>query len=274
MQSWRFGFLLLSFSTFVSAQSSVKLIPVPRELHASVVEPLGHGVRVLCAAPCATVDQFAADDLAASLQARYIPVAAANGFPIELTEELAARHGLAIDRPAFDAAFAEHQQLSRQGAEARFRGGLAERIPETTRLHTATHLLQAALRQVLGPHVEQRGSNITAERLRFDCVHADRLTPEQLAAVEALVNAQIARDLPVGWEGMDVAAALAAGAIGLFAARYGDRVKVYTIGDFSKEICGGPHVAHTGALGRFRILKEEAVGAGLRRIRAVLEPAT
>jgi alanyl-tRNA synthetase len=193
------------------------------------------------------------------------------GFPLELTQELAGQRGVAVDEQGFQVAFAEHQAQSRQGSAARFRGGLAERMPETTRLHTATHLLQAALRAVLGAHVEQRGSNITAERLRFDFSHPTQLTAEQLAEVEALVNTQIARDLPVGWAEMSVAEAREAGAIGLFGERYGERVKVYTIGDWSKEICGGPHVEQTGGLGHFRIVKEEAVGAGARRIRAVLE---
>jgi alanyl-tRNA synthetase len=193
------------------------------------------------------------------------------GFPAELTEELAAQRGLTVDMEGFRAAFAAHQERSRQSAAGHFRSGLAERIPATTRLHTAAHLLHEALRRVLGPHVAQRGSNITAERLRFDFAHGEKLTPEQIAAVEALVNEQIQRDLPVSWAEMGVEDAKRAGAIGLFEERYGERVKVYTIGDFSKEICGGPHVEHTGELGRFRIVKEEAVGAGLRRIRAVLE---
>ncbi len=193
------------------------------------------------------------------------------GFPLELTQELAGRRGVTIDENGFQAAFAEHQAQSRQGSAARFRGGLAERMPETTRLHTATHLLQAALRQVLGQHVAQRGSNITAERLRFDFTHTEKLSAEQLAELEALVNTQIARDLPISYAEMSVAEARDTGAIGLFGERYGDQVKVYTIGDWSKEICGGPHVERTGALGHFRIVKEEAVGAGARRIRAVLE---
>ena len=192
------------------------------------------------------------------------------GFPAELTEELALQQGLTVDMPGFEAAFAEHQQRSRQGGTARFRGGLAERMPETIAYHTATHLLHEALRRVLGPHVEQRGSNITAERLRFDFAHGEKLTPEQLRDVEGLVNRQIARDLPVSWAEMSVAQAKAEGAIGLFEERYGDRVKVYTIGDFSREICGGPHVDNTGSLGRFSIVKEEAVGSGVRRVRAVL----
>jgi alanyl-tRNA synthetase len=193
------------------------------------------------------------------------------GFPAELTAEIAAQQGFTADLDGFQIAFEEHQQRSRQGAAARFRGGLAERNPATTELHTATHLLQAALRQVLGPHVEQRGSNITAERLRFDFSHGERMSAEQLAEVEDLVNAQIVRDLPVGHEEMPVAAARELGAIGLFGERYGEQVKVYSIGDFSTEICGGPHVTHTGELGHFRIVKEEAVAAGIRRIRAVVE---
>ena len=192
------------------------------------------------------------------------------GFPAEVTQEFAERQGLAVDMDGFRAAFAAHQEQSRRGAAGRFRGGLAERAPETTRLHTATHLLQAALRQVLGPHVEQRGSNITTERLRFDFSHDEKLTEAQLAEVEALVNVQIARDLPVTWAEMSLAEAQRSGAIGLFEQRYGDRVKVYSIGDFSKEVCGGPHVERTGELRRFRIVKEQAVAAGVRRIRAVL----
>jgi alanyl-tRNA synthetase len=193
------------------------------------------------------------------------------GFPAELTEELAKQRGLCADMAGFDAAFAAHQERSRQGAAGHFRGGLAERVPATTRLHTATHLLHESLRRVLGPHVAQRGSNITAERLRFDFAHGERLTPEQIAKVEALVNEQIGRELPVAWAEMDLEDARRSGAIGLFGERYGERVKVYAIGDFSKEICGGPHVEHTGELGHFRIVKEEAVGSGVRRVRAVLE---
>jgi len=193
------------------------------------------------------------------------------GFPPELTRELARREGMDADMAGFRTAFRAHQEISRQGAAGRFRGGLAERSEVTIRLHTATHLLHAALRRVLGEHVEQRGSNITPERLRFDFSHPERMTPEQIAAVEDLVNVQIDHDLPVTWEETTVDQARAQGAIGLFAERYGERVKVYTVGDFSKEICGGPHVEHTGELGHFRVVKEEAVGSGLRRIRAVLE---
>jgi alanyl-tRNA synthetase len=193
------------------------------------------------------------------------------GFPAELTEELAAGRGLTIDMDGFTSAYQAHQERSRQSSAGRFRGGLAERLPETTRLHTATHLLQAALRQVVGPHVEQRGSNITFERLRFDFTHAEKLSAEQIAEIEQLVNQQIALDQPVTWAEMGIDQARASGAIGLFGERYSERVKVYTIGDFSREICGGPHVGRTGELGRFRVVKESAVAAGVRRIKAVLE---
>ena len=192
------------------------------------------------------------------------------GFPVELTQEVAEQRGLTVDLHGFHEALAAHQAASRQGAAGRFRGGLADQTTATTRLHTATHLLHAALRQVLGPHVEQRGSNITAERLRFDFAHTDKLTAAQVAAVADLVNEQIRRDVPVTRTEMGVEEAHRAGAIGLFGDRYGERVTVYRIGDFSQEICGGPHVAHSGELGQFRIVKEEAVGAGIRRIRAVL----
>ncbi|GAB4117570.1 MAG: alanine--tRNA ligase [Roseiflexaceae bacterium] len=192
------------------------------------------------------------------------------GFPLELTEEYASQRGLLVDRVGYQQAFVEHQQRSRMGAEGRFRGGLAERNPQTTKLHTATHLLHAALRQVLGDHVGQRGSNITAERLRFDFSHPTRLLPEQIQQVEALVNQAIQADLVVTIAELPLADALAAGAIGLFGERYGDRVKVYTIGTFSSEICGGPHVQRTSELGHFRIQREESVAAGVRRIKATI----
>jgi alanyl-tRNA synthetase len=193
------------------------------------------------------------------------------GFPPELTQEFAQQQELGVDMEGFHKAFAEHQEKSRQGAEARFKGGLAEQSPETIKLHTATHLLHEALRRVLGPHVEQRGSNITVERLRFDFSHPEKLTPEQLAAVENLVNEQIRKDHPMTSEKMHLEEAQEKGAIGLFEDRYGEWVNVYSAGDFSKEICGGPHVARTGELGHFRIVKQRSIGAGLRRIRAVLE---
>ncbi len=195
------------------------------------------------------------------------------GFPLEVTQELAAEQGQAVNREVFAEEFAKHQELSRAGAEQKFSGGLADHSEATTKLHTATHLLHQALRTVLGPHVAQKGSNITAERLRFDFSHPEKVTPEQLAEVERIVNEQITRDLPVHCEMLSVAEAKERGAIGLFEDKYaqlGDKIKVYFMGDYSKEICGGPHVAHTGELGGITLVKEEAVSAGVRRIKAVL----
>ncbi len=192
------------------------------------------------------------------------------GFPLELTREMARERGLTVDEAGFQEAYARHQQMSRAGAEQKFAGGLADRSEETTKLHTATHLLHAALRLVLGEHVHQAGSNITAERLRFDFSHPEKLTDEQLQKVEDLVNQAIAADYPVCVDQMSLEEAQAAGALAFFGERYGDRVNVYTIGEFSREVCGGPHVEHTGELGHFKIQKQEAVGRGLRRIRAVV----
>ncbi|MDX9982026.1 MAG: alanine--tRNA ligase, partial [Lentisphaeria bacterium] len=192
------------------------------------------------------------------------------GFPVELTVEMAAERGFTVDEAGFQEAYEKHQELSRAGAEQKFKGGLADNSAATARLHTATHLLHKALRQVLGDHVAQAGSNITADRLRFDFTHADRVTPEQLAEVERIVNEQIARDLPIQVAEMAVDAAKASGAIGLFGERYGETVKVYSVGDFSREICGGPHASRTGELGRFEIKKEESSSRGVRRIKAVL----
>ncbi|HRS04679.1 MAG TPA: alanine--tRNA ligase [Treponema sp.] len=193
------------------------------------------------------------------------------GFPIELTEELAAEHGMTINREEFDEAFKKHQELSRAGSEQVFKGGLADHGEQAIKYHTATHLLHKALRIVLGDHVAQKGSNITAERMRFDFSHPAPMTPEEIARVEAIVNEQIKRDLPVTMEIMSLEDAKAAGAIALFGEKYESQVKVYTIGDFSKEVCGGPHVDRTGKLGTFKIQKEQSSSAGVRRIRAVLE---
>ncbi|MEG2077124.1 MAG: alanine--tRNA ligase-related protein, partial [Victivallaceae bacterium] len=179
------------------------------------------------------------------------------GFPLELTTEMAAECGFEVDANGFEEAYAKHQELSRKGAEQKFKGGLADHSEETAQLHTATHLLHAALRKVLGDHVGQRGSNITAERLRFDFSHEDKMTPEQLAEVEKLVNEAIAAKVDVVCEEMSVDDAKAAGAIGLFGDKYGEVVKVYTIGKFSKEICGGPHANNSGDLKSFTIQKEE-----------------
>lgn len=192
------------------------------------------------------------------------------GFPVEITMELAREHGLKVDQDAFEERFKQHQKTSQAGAEQRFKGGLADNSEQTTRLHTATHLLQAALRKVLGDEVGQKGSNITAERLRFDFTFGRKMTPEEVQQVEALVNDAIKADLPISFTEMTVDEAKNSGAMGLFEDRYGEKVKVYSMGNFSKEICGGPHANTTGELGSFKIQKEEASSAGVRRIRAVI----
>ena len=193
------------------------------------------------------------------------------GFPPEITADLAEEQGFKIDMTEFDKLFKEHQDKSRMGSEQKFKGGLADQNEQTIKYHTATHLLHKALQIVLGEHAKQKGSNITTERLRFDFSHPEKMTKEQLKEVEDIVNEQIKRDLPVTCEEMTVEEAKNSGATGLFENKYGDKVKVYTIGDLSKEICGGPHVKHTGELGKFKILKEESSSAGVRRIKAILE---
>ena len=192
------------------------------------------------------------------------------GFPLELTKELAAENGLTVDEEDFAKRFEQHQATSRSGAEQIFKGGLADHSEQTTCLHTATHLLQAALRKVLGDEVHQKGSNITAERLRFDFTFGRKVTKEELEEVEKLVNEAIAAKVPVTMEEMSVAEAKAQGAMGLFESKYGEVVRVYTMGEYSKEICGGPHANNTGDLVSFKIKKEEASSAGVRRIKATI----
>ena len=192
------------------------------------------------------------------------------GFPPEVTEDLARENGLEINKEEFEKLYKEHQELSRQGAEQKFKGGLADQNEQTIAYHTATHLLHKALKIVLGDNVKQSGSNITEERLRFDFTHPQKMTPEEIKQVEDLVNEQIKKDLKVVCEEMTYDEAKASGAIGLFTNKYGEKVKVYTIGEFSKEICGGPHVEHTGNMGTFKIKKEESSSSGIRRIKAVL----
>ena len=193
------------------------------------------------------------------------------GFPPELTDEIAKEHGLSVDMDGFNKLFKEHQEKSRQGAEAKFKGGLKSSGEMETKYHTATHLLNQALKEVLGSHVHQRGSNITSERLRFDFSHHEKVSKEDLAKVEEIVNQKISEDLPVTYEVMSKEDAISSGAEAMFIDRYGDEVKVYSIGDFSKEVCGGPHVNSTGELGTFKIKKEEASSSGVRRIKAILE---
>jgi len=192
------------------------------------------------------------------------------GFPIEITQEMAAEKGIAVDVEGFNERFKKHQEASHAGAEQRFKGGLQDHSEQTTKLHTATHLLHAALRKVLGPEVAQKGSNITPERLRFDFSFGRKMTDEEKKEVERLVNEYIQAAAPITCEEMTVAEAKAQGAIGLFESKYGERVKVYTMGQFSKEICGGPHASNTGDLKSFKIKKEEASSAGVRRIKATI----
>ena len=194
------------------------------------------------------------------------------GFPLEMTQELRKEKGLEpVDENKFWNEMKKHQDLSRVGAGKKFKGGLVNQSEQTMKLHTSTHLLHAALRKVLGNHVEQKGSNITEERLRFDFSHPDKMSKKQIEQVEDLVSEQIKKALPVKVKETTVGEAKEIGAIGLFELKYGDKVKVYSIGDFSCEICGGPHVANTSELGHFKIRKEKSSSAGIRRIKAVLE---
>jgi alanyl-tRNA synthetase len=193
------------------------------------------------------------------------------GFPLELTTEMARERGFEVDETGFEKAYEKHQMQSRAGAEKKFKGGLADHSDKTAALHTATHLLHSALRRTLGEHVAQAGSNITADRLRFDFTHAEKVTADEIREVERLVNEAIGKALPIEWQEMSIEQARESGAIGLFEGRYGDVVKVYRIGDTSAEICGGPHARNTAELGRFRIVKEQSSSQGVRRIKAVLE---
>lgn len=194
------------------------------------------------------------------------------GFPIEVTCELAREKGMTVDKDEFHAELAKHQALSRTASAGMFKGGLADNKEETTRLHTAAHLMLAGLRKVLGDHVHQKGSNINGERVRFDFSHPEKLTDAQKKAVEDYVNEAIAARLPVTMTEMTVDAARAAGAEGAFENKYGDIVKVYCVEGFSNEICGGPHVGNTGDIGgTFVIKKEESSSAGVRRIKAVIQ---
>ena len=192
------------------------------------------------------------------------------GFPPEVTEELAAENGMKIDKEEFDKLFKEHQEKSRAGSEQKFKGGLASTGEMETKYHTATHLLNAALKQVLGTHVHQRGSNITAERMRFDFSHPAKMTDEEKQKTEDLVNEWISQAIPVEHLEMKKEDAIKMGAEAMFIEKYGDIVSVYKIGDVSLELCGGPHVSNTSELGHFKIKKEESSSSGVRRIKAIL----
>ncbi len=200
------------------------------------------------------------------------------GFPLELTKEIADEHSREVDEAEYYEEFKKHQELSRTVSSGMFKGGLADAGENAAKLHTATHLLLAALRKVLGDHVEQKGSNITGARLRLDFSHDKKMTPEEIKKVEDTVNEAISKNIPVKCEEMTLEEAQKAGALGVFGEKYGDKVKVYSVYDpsagsgqvFSKEICGGPHAGATGELGKFRIKKEESSSAGVRRIKAVI----
>jgi alanyl-tRNA synthetase len=201
------------------------------------------------------------------------------GFPLELTTEILKQNGVTFtpaEKNAFEAEFEKHKDASRTASAGMFKGGLAEASEVTTKLHTATHLLHAALRQILGEHVGQKGSHITSARLRFDFSHPQKLTDDEIKKVEDLINLKIKEDLPVSFTEMPLTDAINAGAMHFFAEKYGEKVKVYTIGDpdgvfFSKEVCGGPHVTHTAAIGSVKIIKQEKIGSGIIRIYASLE---
>ncbi len=192
------------------------------------------------------------------------------GFPIEMTKELAREKGLKVNEKEFKKEFEKHQKLSRTAAVNKFKGGLADAEEQTIKLHTATHLLHQALREVLGQKISQKGSNITLERLRFDFSHPQKMTSEEIKKVENIVNKKIKKNLPVVCKEMTLKDAKKKGAIGVFDQKYGEKVKVYSIPFFSQEICNGPHVNSTSELGKFKILKEESVAAGTRRIKAII----
>ncbi len=193
------------------------------------------------------------------------------GFPIEMTIEMAHEKNISVDKKGFLKEMSSHKELSRSASEGKFKGGLADNSYQTAKYHTAAHLMLAGLRKVLGSHVQQKGSNITSERIRFDFSHPEKLTNEQIFQVEDFVNKAIAEDYKVAREELSVKEAKEKGAVGVFDSKYGDMVKVYKIGDVSNEICGGPHAERTGCLGKFKIIKEESSSAGVRRIKAVLE---
>ncbi len=193
------------------------------------------------------------------------------GFPLELTEELAREKNIEIDKKGFEKAIKKHQEVSRAGAENKFGGVGKEAGLEEAKLHTATHLMHQALREVLGDHVKQMGSDITSQRLRFDFSHTAKMTQQEINKVEKIVNQKIKQDLEVKKEEMDYKDAIKSGALAFFKEKYPEKVSVYSIGGFSKEICAGPHIKHTSELGKFKIIKEESSGAGIRRLRAILE---
>lgn len=214
--------------------------------------------------PTATVERIINGKTAFKLYETY-------GFPIEMTEEIAKERGVGVDTSNFKELFKEHQEKSKQGADQKFKGGLSDSSEENARLHTATHIMQAGLQKFVSSDIRQKGSNITPERLRFDFNCDHKLTEEELKQVEDFVNEVIAQEIPVEVQEMTVEEAKASGALGVFDSRYGEKVTVYTIGNISKEICGGPHAKNTKDLHHFKIIKEESSSSGVRRIKAILD---
>ena len=214
--------------------------------------------------PNASVDRIINGKTAFKLYETY-------GFPIEMTEELAKEKGVKVDTSNFKELFKEHQEKSKQGSEQKFKGGLSDASEENAKLHTATHLMQAGLQKFVSADIRQKGSNITPERLRFDFNCDHKLSQEELKLVEDFVNDAISKAIPVEVEEMTVEEAKKSGALGVFDSRYGDKVTVYTIGNISKEICGGPHAKNTADLHHFKIIKEESSSSGIRRIKAILD---
>jgi alanyl-tRNA synthetase len=198
------------------------------------------------------------------------------GFPIEMTKEMCAEKGFSVDEVGFENLLKEHQDLSRKGAEQKFKGGLADASEATTKLHTAAHLTLAALKEIINPNTEQKGANITAERLRFDFNSDRKLEENELRKIEDWVNNAIKDDCTISMDILSLEDAKKIGAHGTFTSKYGEQVKVYTVKGksgkiYSKEICGGPHVESTQNIGHYKIIKEESSSAGVRRIKAVLE---
>lgn len=197
------------------------------------------------------------------------------GFPLELTLEILKQNKIDFSEEEtleFKKEFEKHKELSRTTSAGIFKGGLESKSDETiTKLHTATHLLHASLRKILGEHVSQKGSHITSERLRFDFSHNQKLTEDEIKSVEDVINQKVKEDLPVSFKEMSLPEAIKAGALHFFGERYGENVKVYSVGDFSKEVCGGPHVGHTSELGHVKIIKQESIGSGIIRIYAALK---
>ena len=264
------GIKTMPFSTEIASQV-VKLYPELKKKEAQILSNLAEEEKKFAVALEKGLREFERlttvdGKIAFNLYQSY-------GFPIELTEELSRERGFTVDKKVFEEEFRKHQELSRTASAGQFKGGLADNSERVVKLHTATHLLHQALIDVLGGTADQKGSNITAERLRFDFAFPRKMTLEEIKEVETIVNKKISEDLPVRFELLTVDEAKVKGAIGVFDDKYaqiGGKVKVYFVGDYSKEICGGPHVTHTGEIGKFKITKEEAVSAGVRRIRATV----